>query len=77
MISNFFTFCPSSSCEVESEKVVVAVVAGGTTGHQLENLREVQGLSHISVNDKLAAHERDNSIVDRGLRIKSGNFVLH
>lgn len=66
----------ASSAQVESEEVIVAVVAGTAADSELEGLRELHGLLSIAVNDQFAADERDNAIVEAGLRIKSDDVVL-
>ena len=70
-------FSHKCSAVVESEKIVVAVVAGRATNNKMECLSKLEWLLDISVNDKVSADERDDAVVESWLSIKSDNLVLN
>jgi hypothetical protein len=55
----------------------VAVVTGRTTNNKMESLSELEGLLDVSVDNKISTDERDDTVVESWLSIKSYNLVLN
>ena len=69
-----------SSCEcsavVESEEVVVAVVASRATNNEVESLGKLHGLFGVAIDDEVSTDKRDDAIIDSWLSIEGNNLVL-
>ena len=75
-IFSYLFFFLECSAVVESEKIVVAVVASWTANNKMEGLSKLEWLLDVSVDDEVTTDERDDAIVESWLSIKSDNLVL-
>ena len=64
------------SAVVESEEVVVAVVASRATNNEVESLGKLHGLFGVAIDDEVSTNKRDDAIVESWLSIEGNNLVL-
>ena len=61
-----------ASTDVESEDLVVDIVALRSALHEKECLRELEWRLGVAVDAEAARDEHENSVVDRGLIVSCG-----